>query len=262
MLPSLLPSRMTRSLRRAPILLALLLPVVAFLVIGRTVEIKKAADEAMGGMDKRALGLSGSSSAGAGISELLSAFATVRWVAESLASLIIFFSPHVNTLSIHSHLERNKRSSFPIPCLATSTSILTLSLPLALVPYYLLPSLADLIPTTATPTTRSGVFARLPGDDGWVNLARVLMCVISLGTCNMWILRGRDTLLSAMGVERGERQRAGRWVGFGIWVVVVTFACIGGMISEKLELLGVMATLAVSWFLPCKLVLPVPCCPC
>lgn len=165
------------------------------------------------------------------------------------ATLIMFFSPHVNTLSIHSHLERKKRSSFPFPCLISSGTILALSLPLALVPYYLLPELNDLVPA-ATPTTPSGIFAGLPADDAWVNLGRVLMCVISLGTCNMWILRGRDAMLAAMGVERGERQRAGRFVGFGIWLFVVVLACVGGVVVEKLELLGVMATLAVSWFLP------------
>jgi hypothetical protein len=78
---------MTRPLRRAPIVLALLLPVVAFLVIGRTVEItKEAADlpspeqgddteiiemagRAIGGEVLRKLGLAGSGTAGAGISE-------------------------------------------------------------------------------------------------------------------------------------------------------------------------------------------------
>lgn len=67
---------MTRNLRRAPILLALLLPIVSFLVIGRTVEIKKAAEENAGEalmltkrIAKREFGLAGGSSAGAGISK-------------------------------------------------------------------------------------------------------------------------------------------------------------------------------------------------
>jgi len=81
MLPTLLPPRMTRSLRRVPMVLALLLPVVAFLVIGRTSEISKAAADAADGsvptipeevaaatnMIKRTFGLAGGSSAGAGI---------------------------------------------------------------------------------------------------------------------------------------------------------------------------------------------------
>ncbi|KAK8844638.1 hypothetical protein IAR55_006485 [Kwoniella newhampshirensis] len=84
LLPSLLPSRMTRSLRRSPIVIALLLPVVAFLVIGRTVEIKKAAElpmpigdenematEVLGHLVKRRSGLAGGSSAGAGLGEFL-----------------------------------------------------------------------------------------------------------------------------------------------------------------------------------------------
>ncbi|WWD22812.1 hypothetical protein CI109_107306 [Kwoniella shandongensis] len=170
LLPSLLPSRMTRSLRRSPFVIALLLPVVAFLVIGRTVEIKKAseipspigedndvpeiASEILGHLTKRRFGLAGGSSAGAGL------------------------------------------------------------------------------------------------NDGWVNLARILMCCVALGSSNMWILRGRDTILKSMGVERGERQKAGKWVGLGLWVVVVALACLGGWVAEKIELLGVLATIAVGWFLP------------
>jgi len=54
----------------------------------------------------------------------------------------------------------------------------------------------------------------------------------------MWILRARDTVLRAIGVERGERQKAGKWVGLGLWVLVVLLACIGGWVAEKVELLG------------------------
>lgn len=77
---------MTRSLRRAPFVLALLLPIVTFVIIGRTVEIERDRLPAyvpdMGNDDDSAeivrrafsatkkLGLSGTSSAGAGISEL------------------------------------------------------------------------------------------------------------------------------------------------------------------------------------------------
>nr|XP_031859917.1 uncharacterized protein CI109_004766 [Kwoniella shandongensis]KAA5526989.1 hypothetical protein CI109_004766 [Kwoniella shandongensis] len=249
LLPSLLPSRMTRSLRRSPFVIALLLPVVAFLVIGRTVEIKKAseipspigedndvpeiASEILGHLTKRRFGLAGGSSAGAG-----------------LTTLTIFFTPHLNTLPIHASLARAKRASFPMPCLIGSASILILSLPLALVPYYLLPPLDPQALPTPSPTTPSGVFARLPADDGWVNLARILMCCVALGSSNMWILRGRDTILKSMGVERGERQKAGKWVGLGLWVVVVALACLGGWVAEKIELLGVLATIAVGWFLP------------
>jgi hypothetical protein len=78
---------MTKSLRRAPFVLALLLPIVTFIVIGRTVEIERdRAPRYTSGISnhsdetveivKRALsvskklGLSGTSSAGAGISKL------------------------------------------------------------------------------------------------------------------------------------------------------------------------------------------------
>ncbi|WVQ64648.1 uncharacterized protein L199_002815 [Kwoniella botswanensis] len=256
LLPSLLPSRMTRSLRRSPIVIALLLPVVAFLVIGRTVEIKKASElpqpigdgdgdgsentgevitEVLGHLlSKRKFGLAGGSSAGAG-----------------LTTLTIFFSPHINTLPIHASLARSKSTSFPIPCLLASSLILILCLPLALVPYYLLPPLDQSSPTPiSSPTTPSGVFARLPADDGWVNISRILMCVVILGSTNMWILRGRDTILSSMGVDQGERLKAGKWVGIAIWGVVVLVASISGWIAEKIELLGVLSVLAVGWFLP------------
>lgn len=72
---------MTRSLRRAPAVVALLLPVVAFLVIGRTVEIKKALDQiaepdqvvsrSLIHLQPRRFGLSGGGSAGAGLSRFV-----------------------------------------------------------------------------------------------------------------------------------------------------------------------------------------------
>ena len=123
-----------------------------------------------------------------------------------------------------------------------------LSLPFALVPYYLLPD-----PTsTTTPSAigNAGVFAKLPSNDGWVNLARILQCAIALGTCNMWILRCRDCILVSMGVESGERIKAGRWVGLGLWAFVTALACLGGFVAEKVELLGVLATLGVAWLIP------------
>jgi hypothetical protein len=71
---------MTRSLRRAPVVLALLLPVITFLVIGRASEIEKATrngqtqllsnggeSDALIRVVARRFGLSGGSSAGAGI---------------------------------------------------------------------------------------------------------------------------------------------------------------------------------------------------
>jgi len=68
----------------------------------------------------------------------------------------------------------------------------------------------------------------------------------------MWILRGRDSILGGLGVERGERVKMGRWVGLGFWIVVVVLASLGGWVAEKIEVLGVVATLAVGWLLPCK----------
>ena len=68
----------------------------------------------------------------------------------------------------------------------------------------------------------------------------------------MWILRCRDSVLGAVGVERGQTMRIGRWRGLGLGVFVVGLACIGGWVAEKVELLGVIATLSVGWLLPCE----------
>jgi len=79
------------------------------------------------------------------------------------------------------------------------------------------------------------------------------MAAMVLGSCNMWILRGRDTILRSIGVDRGEAIKAGKWVGVGFWVIIVSLVCLGGWVSEKLEILGVIATISISWLLPCKL---------
>lgn len=149
----------------------------------------------------------------------------------------MFFTPHLQTLSVHSTLQRNARQRFFIPCFATTLTIVVISLPFALVPYYLLPP-------------ASTGLAQLPKDDGWTNAARVLMAILVLGSTTSWLLRGRDCVLVALDVDRGERIKAGRWVGLGMWAVVVLFACIGGVVAEKIELMGVMATLAVGWLMP------------
>lgn len=149
----------------------------------------------------------------------------------------MFFTPHLQTLSVHTTLQRNTRQRFFIPCFATTLFLVVVGLPFALVPYYLLPPAA------------TGL-AQLPPDDGWTNAARVLMATLVLGSTTSWLLRGRDCVLVALDVDRGERIKAGRWVGLGMWVVVVALACIGGIVADKVELLGVMATLAVGWLLP------------
>ncbi|WVO17885.1 hypothetical protein L204_105583 [Cryptococcus depauperatus] len=261
LLPSLLPSRMNIPSRRSPILFAILLPIIVFLVIGRTVEIKKASEmpgpiggdvdgdgfgegeavvettvNALGYLVRRKFGLAEGSSAGAG-----------------LTALTVFFSPHINTLFIHSKLARAKRASFFMPCLLAGAIILILSLPLSLVPYYLLPLSGDSTSTAVpspNPSISSGVFAYLPANDGWVNVARLSQVTLTLGSVNMWILRGRDAILRAMGVEGDERIKAGQWVGIGWWITCVGLACLGGWVVDKIELIGVLSVLAVGWFLP------------
>ena len=69
---------MTRSLKRAPVVLTLLLPIVTFIIIGRTVEIARdritypdvneVTERALTDVVAGTLGLAGTSSAGAGIS--------------------------------------------------------------------------------------------------------------------------------------------------------------------------------------------------
>lgn len=231
MIPALVPSRTFRSLRWAPFFLAALLPIVAFTAIGRTVEVRKLMDEA-GGEAKRALVARGlnAGSAGSGLSEL-------SFFSANPATLAMFFTPHLQSLSVHTTLQRNSSQRFFIPCFATTLALVLLGLPFALVPYYLLPP-------------ASTGLAQLPPDDGWTNVARVLMAIIVLGSTTSWLLRGRDCVLAALDVDRGESIKAGRWVGLSMWAAVVAIAALGGVVADKVELLGVMATLAVGWLLP------------
>jgi hypothetical protein len=233
----------------------MLFPIVAFVIIGRTVEVNKLATEAGNALvaattativtdtvtdvatktAKRGLRGLITGSAGSGLSEFdsLSMLLTP-------ATMVMFFTPQLLTLDVHSSLARTHRQQFGIPCLAAGMIIVVLSLPAALVPYYLLPE-------------GPSAFALLPATDGWVNAARVGMAIIVLGSITLWLLRGRDTILAALDVDRGaERAKASRWVGALMWTLIVFIACIGGTLSDKIELLGVMATIAVGWLLPCE----------
>jgi len=172
--------------------------------------------------------------------------------ADDLATLTLFLSPHICTLSTHSALARAKRTSFPFPALAASLVVLCLSLPAALVPYYLMSTPTGMVEGVIAAPRKSGVLARFPDQDLSINVARLFMAAMVLGSCNMWILRGRDTILRSIGVDRGEMIKAGRWVGLGYWAIIVALVCFGGWVSEKLEVLGVIATIAISWLLPCK----------
>jgi hypothetical protein len=172
--------------------------------------------------------------------------------ADDPATLTLFLSPHLCTLSTHSALARAKRTSFPFPALATSLIVLCLSLPAALVPYYLMSPPTGMDEGVIAAPRKSGVLARFPDQDLSINVARLFMAAMVLGSCNMWILRGRDTILRSIGVDRGEMIKAGRWVGLGYWAIIVALVCFGGWVSEKLEVLGVIATIAISWLLPCK----------
>lgn len=78
------------------------------------------------------------------------------------------------------------------------------------------------------------------------------MAILVLSSSVTWLLRGQDCILTALDLDRGERVKAGRWVGLGMWIIVVSFACLGGIVADKIELLGIMATIAVGWLMPCK----------
>lgn len=237
-----------------PVAFAFLLPLVTFIVIGRTVEVKKAADEAgetivtaaataaAAAQALREAASAGVPGAAEGLRDHLRrglGGLSPKTAVSGLTTLTMFFTPHLQTLPIHSSLKRAKRQQFAVPILASGLLILVLSLPFALVPYYLLP---------AGPTA----FDQLPRDDAWTNFARVLMCFLVLASVSSWLVRGRDSILVALGADGGDRYRAGKFVGAGIWVVVVAFAALGGVVANKIELLGVIATLAIGWFLPCK----------
>lgn len=215
-------------MRYIPIGFALLLPLVAFLAIGRTVEIKKLADE-VGEAVATARHLAAARHLPRGLS--------AGSAGSGLTMITMFFTPHLQTLSVHSTLQRTHRQRFAIPCLVTSILMVVISLPLVLVPYYLLDPART-------------VFAQLPDDDAWTNTARILTVILVLASSATWLLRGQDCVLTALDLDRGERIKAGRWVGLGMWALVATLACVGGVIADKIELLGVIATLAVGWLMP------------
>jgi hypothetical protein len=128
-----------------------------------------------------------------------------------------------------------------------------MSLPAALVPYYLMPTPTGMEEGVLATPQKSGVLARYPDNDLSINVARCFMAAMVLGSCNMWILRGRDTILRSIGVDRGEAIKAGKWVGVMFWAFIVSLVCVGGWVSQKLEILGVIATISISWLLPCEL---------
>jgi hypothetical protein len=241
------------SARRYQIFLALLVPVVALLIIGRTVEITKAADELPADFQssvldavRRGFGLSsiGSSSA-AGLSKSMARASLTP------ATLAVLFTPHIHTLPIHGSLVRTSRPKFPIPCLVSSSTILVLGLPLALVPYYLLKTIhPDMAPEALA--NSSGVLAYLPAGDGWLNFARTLFVLVVIGVINNYLQRGREVLLKAVGAEREGRTKASRYIDAALWIFVTLFACIGGWTADKIELIGIIAVIAVGWFMPCE----------
>lgn len=76
------------------------------------------------------------------------------------------------------------------------------------------------------------------------------MMALILTSANQWVGQARAVGLRAMGVEREGRAKAQKWLGLAMWLLVLLFACIGGVVADKLETLGAMCTLAVGWLVP------------
>lgn len=165
--------------------------------------------------------------------------------------LVVFlFTPHIQTLPIHSTLTRHSRAWFPVPALIAATIILVLALPFTLVPYYLF-SLHS-TQSSEISVNRAGVFAIMQREDrdGWLNFARLCMLVLALTTANQWVAQARAIGLKMLGIEREGRAKAQRYLGIGIWAVIAIFTCIGGWTADKVEALGAICILAIAWLVP------------
>ncbi len=171
-----------------------------------------------------------------------------------------FFSPHVHTLPTHSLLHRDAQSKLYLPVFAISLAILVFGLPFTLVPYYLLSSTfgKDGSATTgphAPAISRAGILSVYPTaeSDHWLNFARVSAVALILVSAGHWVARGRELAIRAVGAEREGRAKAGRWIGAAMWVFATGIAIAGGIVADKVELIGVFGVILVGWLLPCEL---------
>lgn len=227
---------------------------IVFTVIGRTVEISDLEQAApyVPEQPRERYGPFGMESLSSG-----TALGTHRWHAvrsllvlifcPSAVTIILFNTPHVQTLPIHGSLVRTSRTWFPLPCLIAAGTLLVMVLPYSLVPYYLFN-----LHEEGTGLSRAGVFAVMqrPEVDGALNFARLCMIALTLTTANQWVGQARAVGLRALGVEREGRAKAQRWLGFGAWITILFFAGIGGWVADQLEIIGGICILAIGWLVP------------
>jgi hypothetical protein len=275
---------------RLPEYLVILVPMVIFLVIGRTTEIVKAGGlstnpeliidsdvstnvtvvEVARQLAQRAEISTSLVNAGTAISEFDLQLSHPFADSTSYQALItLFFTPHIRTLPIHSTLIKTSRRWFPSSCLAAAGILVILCLPFALVPYYLLAK----EPSSSMPSIReagrlAGIFEALqvgntdPTDnsetgkgfktDSWLNLARVCMVALILHSIVLWVAQAKDISLRALGIRREGRAKAQRWLSVCFWVLVTGIACIGGRFADKLEWIGSACVISVGWLIPGK----------
>lgn len=187
------------------------------------------------------------------------------------ALITLFFTPHFRTLPIHSTLIKTSRRWFPSSCLSASAILVTLCLPFALVPYYLLAK----EPSSSMPSIRqagqlAGIFEALQvgntdsdvdsgkgfRTDSWLNFARVCMIVLILHSIVLWVAQAKDISLRALGIRREGRAKAQRWLSVCFWVLVTGIACIGGRFADKLAWVGSACVISVGWLIPGKSYVP------
>ena len=163
-------------------------------------------------------------------------------------TIILFNTPHVQTLPIHGSLRKTSRTWFPLPCLISAGALLTMVLPYSLVPYYL-----HELHREGLGLSRAGIFSIMHRPnivDGALNFGRFCMIALTLTKANQWVGQARAVGLRALGVEREGRAKAQRWLGFGAWLFILFFGCIGGWVADQLEILGSICILAVGWLVP------------
>lgn len=236
-----------------PDLLILLLPMVVFTVIGRTVEIS-ASEQSSPYVPEQPPARYGpfgmeSLSSGTALGEcwMVSRMHITLNRSHDIVTIILFNTPHVQTLPIHGSLVRTSRTWFPLPCLIAAGTLLVMVLPYSLVPYYLFN-----LHEEGVGLSRAGIFAIMqrPEVDGALNFARLCMIALTLTTANQWVGQARAVGLRALGVEREGRAKAQRWLGFAAWIIILAFACIGGWVADQLEIIGGICILAIGWLVP------------
>ncbi|KAJ9097655.1 hypothetical protein QFC21_004691 [Naganishia friedmannii] len=259
-----------------PEYLVILLPLVVFLVIGRTTEIVKAGGLAIiepkipldtAQLNDLATTLTASLTDVRKRRNPDGSTSTVN-AGTAVTMITLLFTPHIRTLPIHSTLINTSRRWFPGAALSASGILVALCLPFAMVPYYLLAK----EPSSYMPSLRgierlAGIFKVIqvgrtePDDsnraieegfktDNWLNFARVCIITLIMHNIVLWISHAKDVSLRTLGIKREGRAKAQRWLSASFWLIVTGIACIGGRLANRLEWLGAACVLSVGWLLP------------